>query len=126
MTFSDLSQTEIETLIQKEIDSNNKNINPLYHITRNNFKEITMNKVDLLKEVLEYYEYKYEICADSTVKEFNKDKGYRLYNSVDEALSEWVITMEETNKNLFETGDVEEIYNTWSKEQIDFIKSLKL
>lgn len=40
MTFGDVSQSEIETLLQAEIDSNNKNINPLYHITRDNFKEM--------------------------------------------------------------------------------------
>ena len=40
MTFKDISQNEIETLIQSEIDNNNKNINPLYHITRTNFKEL--------------------------------------------------------------------------------------
>jgi len=31
---------EIQDLIKKEIDSNNKNINPLYHIARENFKEV--------------------------------------------------------------------------------------
>ena len=40
MTFrEDVPQDRIETLIQKEINDNNKNINPLYHITRDNFKE---------------------------------------------------------------------------------------
>lgn len=40
MTFKNKSQIEIENIIQKEIDSNNKNINPIHHITRNNFKEV--------------------------------------------------------------------------------------
>lgn len=83
-----------------------------------------MNKVKLLEEIFEYYQCKYEIYADGTVKEFNKDEEYNLYNSVDDVLYKWINTMEETNKNLFETGDIEEIYNTWSKKQIDFIKSL--
>ena len=40
MTFKEgITQDRIETLIQEEIDDNNKNINPLYHITRDNFKE---------------------------------------------------------------------------------------
>lgn len=85
-----------------------------------------MNKVDLLREIFEYYQYKYEVCSDGTVKEFNEDGGYTLYNSVDGVLQKLVYTMEETNKNLYETGDIEEIYNTWSKEQLDFIKSLSI
>lgn len=40
MMFGGIPQNEIETLIQAEIDSNNKNANPLYHITRDNFKEV--------------------------------------------------------------------------------------
>lgn len=83
-----------------------------------------MNKENLLKEVFEYYEYKYEICEEGKVKQFNEDGGYKLHSSVDKALIEWVNTMKDTNKNIFETGDVESLYNTWSKEQIDFIKSL--
>ena len=39
MAFKNKSQIETERLIQAEIDSNNKNPNPLYHITRENFKE---------------------------------------------------------------------------------------
>ena len=31
---------EIESEIQKEIENNNKNPNPMYHITRKNFKEV--------------------------------------------------------------------------------------
>ncbi len=40
MTFKDKSQSEIENLIQGEINRNNKNPNTLYHITRDNFKEV--------------------------------------------------------------------------------------
>lgn len=85
-----------------------------------------MNKIELLKEVFEYYQCRYEICINGTVKEFKEHGGYKLYSSIETALKEWVDTMEETNQNLFETGDVDEIYNTWSKEQIDFIKSFVL
>lgn len=42
ITFKEIPQNEIETLIQAEIDNNNKNINTLYHITRNNFKELQL------------------------------------------------------------------------------------
>lgn len=42
MTFKEgTTQDRIEILIQEEIENNNKNINPLYHITRNNFKEVS-------------------------------------------------------------------------------------
>lgn len=40
MTFEGMSQAAIETDIQEEISRNNKNPNPLYHITRENFEEI--------------------------------------------------------------------------------------
>jgi ribosomal protein S3AE len=40
MTFNNLSEDVIESEIQAEIKDNNKNINPLYHITRDNFKEV--------------------------------------------------------------------------------------
>ena len=40
MTLKNKTDAEIETLIQSEIDDNNKNINPLYHISRKNFKEV--------------------------------------------------------------------------------------
>jgi len=40
MMFGDIPQTKIEELIKAEIDINNENINPLYHITRNNFNEV--------------------------------------------------------------------------------------
>lgn len=83
-------------------------------------KEI--DKTSLLKKVFDYYEYEYEICDNGSVKEFNDEGGYNLYNSIDEALKEWVGTMQETNKNFFKTGNIEEKYNTWSKEEIDFIK----
>jgi L-fucose mutarotase/ribose pyranase (RbsD/FucU family) len=40
MTFKDTSINKIESEITKEIKDNNKNINPMYHITRNNFIEV--------------------------------------------------------------------------------------
>lgn len=44
MIFTNKTQTEIEKAIQAEInDNNNKNINPLYHIGRNSFKEVQHN-----------------------------------------------------------------------------------
>lgn len=83
-----------------------------------------MDKESLLKEIVEYYQYRYQICIDGTVKKFNEDGGYILLNSINQALMNLLHTMEETNHNLFETGDIESLYNTWSKKQIDFIKSL--
>lgn len=40
VTFKDSPNEEIEKIILQEIEGNNKNINPLYHITRKNFIEI--------------------------------------------------------------------------------------
>ena len=39
IAFKDTPQAEIEASIKEEINNNNKNPNPLYHITRCNFKE---------------------------------------------------------------------------------------
>lgn len=40
MEFKNKSNEEIEKCIQKEIEDNNRNINPDYHISRKNFKLI--------------------------------------------------------------------------------------
>lgn len=41
LTFNEnISKNEIEKIIMQEIENNNKNINPMYHITRNNFQEV--------------------------------------------------------------------------------------
>lgn len=40
ITFDNKSQDEIEAVIQAEINDNNKNTNPMYHISRRNFKEV--------------------------------------------------------------------------------------
>lgn len=81
-------------------------------------------KIGLLDEIFDYYECEYEINSDGKIKEFKEDNNFTIYDSIDEVLKAWISTMEETNKNLFETGDVESQFNTWSKEQIEFIKSL--
>lgn len=83
-----------------------------------------MDKESLLKEIFEYYQYKYQICINGTIKKFDENEKYILVNSIDDTLRNLLHTMLETNQNLFETGDIESEYNTWSKEQIDFIKSL--
>lgn len=41
MTFRDKTQDEIEACIEHVIKENNKNPNSSYHITRNNFKEMS-------------------------------------------------------------------------------------
>ena len=41
MTFRDKTQEEIEECIEHVIKENNKNPNNMYHIVRNNFKEIS-------------------------------------------------------------------------------------
>ena len=40
ITFENSLQEEIKKVIMQEIENNNKNINPMYHITRNNFQEV--------------------------------------------------------------------------------------
>ena len=39
ITFKNATENEIENAIMQEIEKNNKNINPMWHITRENFIE---------------------------------------------------------------------------------------
>lgn len=40
IAFKSDTEVEIEKLVNEEIEDNNKNPNPLYHISRDNFIEI--------------------------------------------------------------------------------------
>lgn len=81
-------------------------------------------KIGLLDEIFEYYNCQYKIYGHGKVKEYHEDGSFTFYGSIDETLKKWVNTMEETNKNLLQTGDVEEKYNTWCEEKIEFIKNI--
>lgn len=84
-----------------------------------------MDKLQLLKDILEYYNITYKIYPEGNVKEIHKTANTTSiiwHPSTHNALASWLPTMIETNKNLYETGDIPDIYNTWSKQQIDFIK----
>lgn len=95
-----------------------------------------MDKKELLKEICNWYGYKvkeengqYVIdngCSDYSLEFVGKraEIGHFEYQDINSALKDWVNTMEETNENIYATGDVDNKYNTWSREEIEFIKSI--
>lgn len=85
------------------------------------------DKSMLLSEVCDYYNYEiipkghyFEVTnykeglEESTLKMCTTFK----YTTIEEALADWVRTMEMTNRAIYES-DGGEYYNTWSKEQMD-------
>lgn len=87
-----------------------------------------MNKEKLLKKICNWYDYDmkeqngcYVIdngCSDYSLEFVGKKEeiGHFEYQDIDSALKGWVDTMEETNKHIYG--------NTWSREEIEFIKSI--
>lgn len=92
-----------------------------------------MDKLKLLKDICDWYNYTLtlehgvikmsNIPEDPEIRELYA--GQQLdYTTVDDALKDWLSTLEDTNISIYETGDVDDLYNTWSKKEIDFIKNL--
>ena len=79
-----------------------------------------MSKEKLLKEIFEHYGYEYEILEDGSIKEFNDEGRYTLYNRVEDALKEWLLTLEESNKCCIN----EKVPLLWSEEEIELITSI--
>lgn len=75
-------------------------------------------KIELLKEIGYWYGAQFIIGN----KTYCKDEYYEsyTYNSVDEALKDWLSTLEESNINCH--NDNCELL--WSKEEIELIKNL--
>ena len=75
-------------------------------------------KIKLLKEIGYWYGAQFIIgnkiyCADKYYESYN-------YNTVNEALKDWLDTLIESNQELTNKG----LELLWSKEEIDLIKNL--
>lgn len=80
-----------------------------------------MNKNKLYEKICDFYNCSFVYNDDGTIEDSSNDIDWTLkYQSIDEALKEWLYTMEESNKDSQEQANV----NTWSDEEIKFIKSL--
>lgn len=93
-----------------------------------------MNKEKLFKEIVDWYNYDYKIenekvVVDNGITDYGLnfvgkrvECGHFEYNNINEALKDWLATMEESNEtHLIEEGQE---YYLWHKEEIDFIKNL--
>lgn len=92
-----------------------------------------MNKTELVKEICDYYNYNLSIKKDKIeVDNYLEDEKYseeigckRMeYLSEDSFLKDWLSTLKETNKSIYETGDVDTLYSTRSEEEIEFIENI--
>ena len=75
-------------------------------------------KIELLKDIGYWYNAQFTI-GDKVYCEDEYNVPY-IYNSVDEALKDWLDTLEESNINCL--GDNCELL--WCKEEIELIKNL--
>lgn len=79
-----------------------------------------MDKVKLMQEICDWYNYKLKTVNDKVVV-FDSIRIFE-YDDMDEALKDWLDTLLESNYDYFECEGEE--YGTWDKETIDFIESL--
>lgn len=82
-------------------------------------------KENLLNRICEYYNFSYFIIESNELHLLVDRIEYNI-ESFDKALEILLPIMENTNKDLFETGDVEDKFNTWTESEINFIKSLSI
>lgn len=76
-------------------------------------------KLELLKEICNWYNYNLVIAGEKIIDSNNTEKCE--YQSLNDGLKDWLITLEESNKSCIEDG----IELLWSNEEIELIKSLK-
>jgi len=80
-----------------------------------------MDKQKLFEEICNFYNCSYSYNNDGTVEDKSNDIDWaRKYLNIDDALKEWLYTLEESNKDSQEQANC----NTWSEVKISFIKSL--
>lgn len=75
-------------------------------------------KIELLKQIGYWYNAQFTI-GNKTYCEDEYNVPY-IYNSVDEALKDWLDTLEESNTNC----RCDNCELLWSKEEIELIKNL--
>jgi hypothetical protein len=83
-----------------------------------------MDKLKLMKDIHDVYECTYWILEDGKVEDDRTDNEDNVYNSVDDCLKAWLDILKETNKSVYDDGFADDLYSTWSKEEIEFIESL--
>lgn len=84
------------------------------------------DETQLLMNVLNYYNCTTSITINKEIHVTEQGGKIRKYTSIEQALADWITTMEETNLSIYETGDVDTLYNTWTEEEIELVKGLKL
>lgn len=76
-------------------------------------------KLELLKEICNWYNYNLVVAGEKIIDDNNAEKCE--YQSLNDGLKDWLITLEESNKSCIE-DDIELL---WSNEEIELIKSIK-
>ena len=80
-----------------------------------------MNKQKLFEKICDFYNCSFSYNDDGTIENKSKDIDWTIKcTNIDEALKEWLYTLEESNKDCQEQANC----NAWSEEEINFIKSL--
>jgi len=82
-----------------------------------------MNKIKLMKEICDWYNYEMKE-VDNKVIVFDGGNSYFEYDSIDEALKDWLETLLGSNVDAKREGKENANYCLWNKEIIDFIESL--
>lgn len=75
-------------------------------------------KLELLKEICNWYNYNLTIKGEKIIDINNTEEC--SYESVDEGLKDWLETLEESNKCCVD----EQVELLWSNEEIELIKSI--
>lgn len=81
-----------------------------------------MDKYKLFEEICDFYNCSFVYNEDGSIEDKSNDipDWINTYINIDEALKEWLYTLEESNKDCQEQANI----NTWSEEKINFIKTL--
>lgn len=81
--------------------------------------------LNLVEDICNYYNMEVIIKKDCSILQKNLEDGKTIgFCNVQRFYLKLLQLMKETNENIFATGDVDTIYNTWSKKDLDTIDSL--
>lgn len=80
-----------------------------------------MEKKQLYEKICDFYNCSFSYNEDGTVEDNSNDIDWSIkHKNIEDALKDWLFTMEESNEDSRDQADC----MTWSKEEIEFIKSL--
>lgn len=85
-------------------------------------KNLIERKKKLLEDIADCYNYTLMFKADKVIMDSYISEYFFEYKNIDEALKDWLSTLEASNKDREDEGFGE--YDDWSKEVIGFIKEL--